>query len=423
MAASHDTETDKFITDIMKLLFHLEYRTVFGEELTLNITDGDAGTVAAHGMSTTDGMHWTCEITADARPGTYMDYFYAVCREGCMVRKEWPVERHRVEFAGAEATRYTMYDNWTDTPDDAYMYSAAFTDCVEAQAGHKRRYGIRGHAAHQGAGTATATGRAAGRYRQRRGYGRLALEEAIMMKEHGVHEWVAVIDAAALGRQETEFKFVTIDDRDGSTAWETGSNRRIAIPTVKEGETVVLELPQARFDRAPWRAAGTVIPIFSLRSEGSFGVGDFGDLRLMTDWADMTGQRVIQVLPINDTGMTHTWTDSYPYNSISIYALHPQYTDFRRLPALKDEARRKHFERLRRELNALPQIDYERVNRAKTEYLRELFAQEGATVMMSAEFKTFFDANREWLVPYAAFCHYRDMYGTATFGEYSTTRH
>ncbi len=117
----------------MKLLFHLEYRTVFGEELTLNITDGDAGTVAAHGMSTTDGMHWTCEITADARPGTYMDYFYAVCREGCMVRKEWPVERHRVEFAGAEATRYTMYDNWTDTPDDAYMYSAAFTDCVEAR--------------------------------------------------------------------------------------------------------------------------------------------------------------------------------------------------------------------------------------------------------------------------------------------------
>ena len=419
MAASHDTETDKLITDIMKLLFHLEYRTVFGEELTLNITDGDAGTVAAHGMSTTDGMHWTCEITADARPGTYMDYFYAVCREGCMVRKEWPVERHRVEFAGAEVTRYTMYDNWTDTPDDAYMYSAAFTDCVEAR---KRdtsadtefaatlRIKVRAPQLRQGERLAvTGNDAAMGGWRP---------EEAIMMKEHGVHEWVAVIDAAALGRQETEFKFVTIDDRDGSTAWETGSNRRIAIPTVKEGETVVLELPQARFDRAPWRAAGTVIPIFSLRSEGSFGVGDFGDLRLMTDWADMTGQRVIQVLPINDTGMTHTWTDSYPYNSISIYALHPQYTDFRRLPALKDEARRKHFERLRTELNALPQIDYERVNRAKTEYLRELFAQEGATVMMSAEFKTFFDTNREWLVPYAAFCHYRDMYGTATFGEW-----
>jgi 4-alpha-glucanotransferase len=180
----------------------------------------------------------------------------------------------------------------------------------------------------------------------------------------------------------------------------------------------VYELSQANFPIYPWKGAGTVIPIFSLRSEGSFGVGDFGDLKLMVDWCAKTKQRVLQVLPINDTNMTYTWQDSYPYNSISIYALHPQYTDFRQLPALKDEALKAKFEALRLELNALPQIDYERMNNAKLEYLRALYDQEGKTIMKSEAFKKFFDQNKAWLVPYAAFCHYRDLYGTATFQEW-----
>ena len=181
---------------------------------------------------------------------------------------------------------------------------------------------------------------------------------------------------------------------------------------------IVYELPQAYFPIYPWKGAGTVIPIFSLRSEGSFGVGDFGDLKMMVDWCAKTKQRVLQVLPINDTNMTYTWQDSYPYNSISIYALHPQYTDFRQLPALKDEALKAKFEALRQELNALPQIDYERMNNAKLEYLRALFAQEGKNIMKSEAFKKFFEQNEAWLVPYAAFCHYRDLYGTATFSEW-----
>ena len=138
----------------------------------------------------------------------------------------------------------------------------------------------------------------------------------------------------------------------------------------------------------------------------------------MIDWADKTQQRVIQVLPINDTNMTYTWQDSYPYNSISIYALHPQYTDLRQLPEIKNEERKAHYEQLRQELNALPQIDYERVNKAKLEYLRELFAQEWGAVSRRASYKEFFEQNKEWLVPYAAFCYYRDKYGTAVFSEW-----
>ena len=116
--------------------------------------------------------------------------------------------------------------------------------------------------------------------------------------------------------------------------------------------------------------------------------------------------------------MTGTWQDSYPYNSISIYALHPQYTDFRQLPEIKDEAKRAAFEALRQELNALPQIDYERMFKAKMDYLKELFEQEWKHVKATKAYKQFYDDNRQWLVPYAEFCVNRDKYGTADFNQW-----
>ena len=147
-------------------------------------------------------------------------------------------------------------------------------------------------------------------------------------------------------------------------------------------------------------------------------MGDFGDLKLMIDWVAKTQQRILQVLPINDTNITHTWQDSYPYNSISIYALHPQYTDLRQLPEIKDEKRKAHFEQLRQELNALPQIDYERMFSAKMDYLQELYRQEGTATKRTAAYKKFYEENKQWLQPYAEFCYYRDLYGTATFSEW-----
>ena len=115
--------------------------------------------------------------------------------------------------------------------------------------------------------------------------------------------------------------------------------------------------------------AGCAIPVFALRSAGSFGVGDFGDLKMMIDWVAHTGQRILQILPINDTTNTGTWVDSYPYSAISIYALHPMYADLRQLPALKDGKAAGKFRETQAALNALDKIDYEAVNKAKRQYL------------------------------------------------------
>ena len=401
----------------MRIVFNLEYQTTFGEELALNILLD--GKTEQHKMSTLDGCHWTCELSKSVKTKTHIDYFYCVMRGDEQTRCEWLTEPHRLEFIATKGAHYTVYDHWIDIPEDSFLYSSAFTECVAAR---KRNMSKE---------TAYAkTVRLKVRAPQLRWNERLAIIggsetlgnwealRALTMTEHEDNEWVITLDADTLP-DTIEFKFVSLDEEvDVTPLWETGMNRTMTIPKLEQGEVVVYELPQAFFPVYPWKGAGTVIPIFSLRSEGSFGVGDFGDLQKMIDWCAKTRQRVLQVLPINDTNMTYTWQDSYPYNSISIYALHPQYTDFRQLPQLKDKERKAYYDALQKELNALPQIDYERMNNAKLAYLRELFAQEGSKMMKTEAFKTFFEQNKDWLVPYAAFCHYRDMYGTASFTEW-----
>ena len=401
----------------MRIVFNLEYQTTFGEELALNILLD--GKTEQHKMSTLDGCHWMCELSKSVKTKTHIDYFYCVMRGDEQTRCEWLTEPHRLEFVATKGARYTVYDHWIDIPEDSYLYSSAFTECVAAR---KRKMSEESAYAK--------TVRLKVRAPQLRWNERLAIIggsdalgnwealRALTMAEHESNEWVITLDADTLP-DTIEFKFVSLDEEiDVTPLWETGMNRTMTIPKLEEGEVIVYELPQAFFPVYPWKGAGTVIPIFSLRSEGSFGVGDFGDLQKMIDWCAKTRQRVLQVLPINDTNMTYTWQDSYPYNSISIYALHPQYTDFRQLPPLKDKERKAYYEALQKELNALPQIDYERMNNAKLAYLRELFAQEGSKMMKTEAFKTFFEQNKDWLVPYAAFCHYRDMYGTASFTEW-----
>lgn len=401
----------------MRIVLNIEYQTTFGEELAVNILLD--GKTEQHKMGTLDGCHWMCELSKAVKTNTHIDYYYSVMRGDEETRHEWLTMPHRLEFAATKGVRYTAYDHWIDIPEDAFMYSSAFTDCVAAR---ERKLSPETNFAK--------TVRLKVRAPQLRYFERLAIlgsgdtlgnweaKRALDMYEHEANEWVISLDADTLP-QTIEFKFVGLDEEvDVTPLWENGENRTVTLPQLELGEVVVYELSQAFFPLYPWKGAGTVIPIFSLRSKGSFGVGDFGDLKQMIDWCAKTKQRVLQVLPINDTNMTYTWQDSYPYNSISIYALHPQYTDFRQLPALKDPERKAYYDALQQELNALTQIDYERMNNAKLAYLRELYAQEGSKMMKTEAFKKFFEQNKEWLVPYAAFCHYRDLYGTATFNEW-----
>lgn len=404
----------------MKLFFYLQYDTIFGQDLRLNImgettAKGDrASENTVYAMTTVDGKMWQCEIELEKAPKS-INYFYSIDKWGKEERKEWQTVTHRLDMNVPNASEYKIYNRWTDIPYDSFLYSSAFTDCVN------RRH-------HEAVPTIKyeKTLRLIVRAPQLRKGERLYVtgessclgnwhaNRALKMVEHNYNEWMVDMNVDAFDEAETELKFIATTDN-GDVLWETGYNRTLAIPEMANGEVRVEEMDQAFFEICDRKLAGTLIPVFSLRTRGSFGVGDFGDLKMMIDWVAETHQKVLQVLPINDTTSTHTWTDSYPYSCISIFAIHPQFADLRQLPAVADKEKAAAFETLREELNQLPQIDYERVNNAKIEYLRVIFEQEGGEVLKSAGFKAFLKESAHWLVPYAQYCHLRDTYGNVDF--------
>lgn len=404
----------------MKLFFYLQYATIFGQDLRLNImgettAKGDKALEnTVYAMTTVDGKMWQCEIELEKAPKS-INYFYSIDKWGKEERKEWQTVTHRLDMNVPNASEYKIYNRWTDIPYDSFLYSSAFTDCVN------RRH-------HEAVPTIKyeKTLRLIVRAPQLRKGERLYVtgeslclgnwhaDRALKMVEHNYNEWMVDMNVDDFDEAETELKFIATTDN-GDVLWETGYNRTLAIPEMANGEVRVEEMDQAFFEICDRKLAGTLIPVFSLRTRGSFGVGDFGDLKMMIDWVAETHQKVLQVLPINDTTSTHTWTDSYPYSCISIFAIHPQFADLRQLPAVADKEKAAAFEALREELNQLAQIDYERVNNAKIEYLRVIFEQEGGEVLKSAGFKAFLKESAHWLVPYAQYCHLRDTYGNVDF--------
>lgn len=203
--------------------------------------------------------------------------------------------------------------------------------------------------------------------------------------------------------------------------YEDGKNRVLNDNPSPEKLTVVSDgfavLPANGF-----KGAGAAIPVFSLRSENSFGAGEFADIKLLTDWAKQVGLKLIQILPVNDTTATHTFTDSYPYAAISAFALHPLYLH---LPSIVDDANRSllsSFEEKRQELNALPEVDYVEVMAAKWSFIKQIFPSQKQQVFESEGFKAFFTENAHWLIPYATFSYFREKYNTADFNQWPTNK-
>lgn len=232
-------------------------------------------------------------------------------------------------------------------------------------------------------------------------------EKALEMRVSQGIVWAAEFDCDE-ANPGLEYKFIK-KSADGTVVWETCFNRTA---TGFVGETT---FP----DQRP-RYAGTAVPVFSLRTKESTGIGDFADVRALVDWAVASGQAIIQLLPVNDTTSSKTWTDSYPYAGISIMALHPVYLRLKEAGTIKDAELRKTFRTEGKALEALSRIDYELVYEYKMRYCRALYAQDGASTLESPSFKAFVEKNRSWLLPYAAFCLLRDKYHTADFSKWKT---
>lgn len=400
----------------MTIQFNIDYRVMFGEHIAVNIQSGEE--VLKLPLQTSDGEKWACDWCVESPEKSYT-YYYSVEREGRAVKTEWLMIKHQLDVNAKKAAVYTLYDHWKAMPEDAYLYSSAFTDCINHQAPQEMkpetgskivRLIVRAPQLHDG--------ERLGVLGADKALGAWDVQKILPMTQHTYNEWVADIDAAHLEGSHLEFKFVAFRNAKNELLWETSMNRTVDLPEMKAGELVSYELDQAFFALYNRKLAGTLVPVFSLRTRKSAGIGDFGDLKAMIDFVASTGQKVLQLLPINDTTITHTWTDSYPYSCISVFAIHPQYANLHALPELKDAKARAEAEKTRAELNALDKIDYEKVNDFKINYLRQIFNQEGEKMMKTAEYKAFFQDTKQWLVPYAQYSYLRDKNGTADFNQW-----
>ena len=399
----------------MTVSFNIEYRTSWGEEVRI------AGLLPESiPMHTTDGIYWTADVELEVpKEGMTINYSYQIEQNQIIIRKEWDSFPRRLFLSGNSKKKYQIKDCWKNIPEQLYYYSSAFTEALLAHPDraeippcHRKGLVIKAYAPRINKDYCLAI------CGNQKALGNWDPDKAIPMSDANFPEWQIELDASKL-KFPQEYKFILYHKEEKKAdCWENNPNRYLADPELKTNETLVISDRYAYFDIPVWKGAGIAIPVFSLKSENSFGVGDFGDLKRMIDWAVSTQQKVIQILPINDTTMTHAWTDSYPYNSISIYAFHPMYADIKQMGTLKDKSAAAKFNKKQKELNGLPAMDYEAVNQTKWEYFRLIFKQEGEKVLASGEFGEFFNANKEWLQPYAVFSYLRDAFQTPNFREW-----
>lgn len=140
---------------------------------------------------------------------------------------------------------------------------------------------------------------------------------------------------------------------------------------------------------------GVAIPVSSLRSDSSCGVGEFLDLVLLGEWCSRTGLDLIQILPVNDTGL-----DPSPYNAQSAFALNPVYMRLENVPGWDlclDEIRN-----ARQSFEAEERLQYGSVLRFKMEMLHRIFRNNHAAIAADETLRQWISANH-WLKAYSEF--------------------
>jgi 4-alpha-glucanotransferase len=401
----------------MRINFNINFHTVWGQ--TLHITGsipelGGWNIRDAKEMHHTSNGNWLFELELPDEDVSF-EYRYFVSSNNKLIFEEWE-KNHKIDIANTEQS-YLLFDYWQNRPRNMAFYSSAFVKSLFAHPCDKFERALRSKKKMllKVSAPYIAPDQSLALLGNRNEMGNWEADKALVLSGENFPEWWVELDASRLCFP-VEYKFCIINNEDKSIVrWEKGENRSLSSLCFDSDGLIVLSGLQFREEEPDWKCAGLSIPVFSLRSESSFGIGDFGDLRKMADWVKLTGQKVIQTLPVNDTTATHTWLDSYPYNAISIYALHPLYLNPEAMGKLKDKGRNDFYHQKQQELNALPTVDYESVSRFKWQFFRELYAQEGKETLLSEAFSVFFSKNEHWLLPYAAYSFLRDKNKTADF--------
>ncbi len=150
------------------------------------------------------------------------------------------------------------------------------------------------------------------------------------------------------------------------------------------------------------KRSGVLAPLFSVYSKNSFGIGDFNDLKLLCDWAKLTGNSLLQLLPMNEMGQVFC-----PYDALSSFALEPSYIFLPGLPFPKDRS-------VKRQINSLKKnftfdkryCDYS-VKKEKLRIMREVFLMQKD---FPDAFRIFKEENFYWLKDFSLFKAIKEFY-------------
>ncbi|SDM28284.1 4-alpha-glucanotransferase [Chryseobacterium taihuense] len=398
----------------MKLYFNLNYYTKPGENLEL-ITHESDHAERAHKMFHTGNGEWKCEIDFFSKS---IEYHYQLCDDhGKILRKE-PVKHHHTFPHNYK--EFLIFDEWNskNLPEN-YLNNKILKNKLPQKRSqkisilkkHTHLFKIEAPIYNPDWEIALIGSTPS--------LGSWNYENAIHLTQTDPGIWEAAVEVPE--NYVIEYKYSIFDKKLHKIIdVETGDNRS----TFPNNQKEVLQIISDHYFRFKsyqmYHAAGVAVPVFSLRTEDGFGVGEFLDLKKLADWAKNTSLEIIQILPINDTTANYTWTDSYPYAAVSVYALHPQYISLENLDFKIPKNLEEDFAQEKEHLNSLELIDYEKMIASKWKYLNAIFTTEKDKIYKDRNFKRFLKDNESWLLPYSAFCVLRDKYKSPNYNLWKT---
>jgi 4-alpha-glucanotransferase len=408
----------------MKIHFYLRFSTKQGQDLFIcgNIPElGYQNKLITNPvrMQYKNSDFWETTIELAGLPSEPVRYYYQLGMEDGSVVFEWGNDREI-----PVATRhddFQIYDTWNHAGEfENAFYTAPFQEILLSSGSRKsgtkspkiftHTFRIKAPLLHNNEAIClSGNGNELGAW---------SLSDLLILKKEG--NWWSVDINLSEASFPLQYKYGVYDAKHKTLVQlENGPNRMLP-GDARDGRLTILHDGFIHLPNSTWKGAGVSIPVFSLRSRDSMGTGEFSDIRLLVDWAHKCGLKLIQILPVNDTSATGTWMDSYPYGAISAFALHPIYLNLEEMAGKKNAALIKSLKKTQKQLNALPELDYEMVIQTKTGAAKEIFAAEKDTFATDPDFKEFFDQHKSWLVPYAAFCFLKESNGSADFHQWKS---
>jgi 4-alpha-glucanotransferase len=393
----------------MSLLFRVAYATVVGESLWLEtiMQDGDDAPRQILPLHWKDSDHW--ELRIEAGNIERFEYRYLLKRDDGLELAEFG------EWRECEITQKNIFflDDWKSAGSEDRVYQSKIFELDETQKRKIGKISNKGNHEFHLWMARLPQGMVPCLIGSCDTLGNWDYSKAIPMVEVVKNHWQVNVDFPM--DERIEYKYGIYSSSKAICLEEGLDNRalgdRFGAVIVKVSDECYRRSADQRF-----RAAGVAIPVFSLRSEAGCGVGEFYDLIDMGDWAANCGMKMIQILPINDTTSSRTWTDSYPYSAVSVYALHPIYLrlDGMTVPITDTGNYRKE----REALNLDKKINYVAVMDLKWRITREMFDTYQKNILSNEAFLDFLGRNQDWILDYAVFSLKRDEFGTADFSKW-----